>query len=254
MEVEKSSGMSLTAKPWLTINGQQFYSRLLVGIEQYDSPVQIREILEATESQVFITTFDLESTRSSILLSDLACELPIQSYIWVGTTSFARSAKDALTTARLLQQSLGIQIIKLDVRTQENFPSNAETISVARELLAEGLAVLPFIWPDHHDALELERLGCSAIRLMAAPVGSGRGLANANIIAPIIPQLRIPVIIEGGLATATDVSQAMELGADAVLINTALVKARNPLLMARAMKWAVEAGYLAYLAGRMPVG
>ena len=238
-------------RPWLTLGEHRFYSRLLVGIEQYDSPTTIREILEATKSQVFITTFDLENARSSILLSDLATELPLDNYIWIGTTSFAHSAKDAIVTARLLKQSLGTQIIKLDVRTVKNIPDNDQTKEVAKILLSEGFYVLPFIFPNQIDAKALEEMGCSALRLMASPVASGKGIVHREAIQSIIDRSNIPIIVEGGLASAADAALAMELGAEAVLVNTALVKARHPIMMATAIRDAVEAGRLSFLAGRM---
>jgi thiazole synthase len=239
------------SEPWLVLGEQSFRSRLLVGTEQYTSAVQIREILEATHSQAFITTFDLDASHSSILLSDLVHEISVEDYIWLGTTSFARSAEDAVIIARMLRQSLGINIIKLDVRTDGNFPNNQKTVEVARLLLSEGFYIIPFIMPDQAVANELEDMGCSALRLMASSVGSGHGIENAENLQSVISHMAIPVIIEGGLGTAWHVAQAMELGAAAVLVNTALVKAKNPVLMATAMKAAVEAGRMAFLAHPM---
>lgn len=241
-------------EPWLVVDGQPFRSRLLVGIEQYESAPLIREVLEASGCDVFITTVDPDSKRSSMLLTDLADELPLDRYRWIGTTSFARSARDALATARLLRDSYGITVIKLDVRTGDNRPDNAATVEVARTLRAEGLELLPFIRPDRDAALALRDLGCAALRVMAAPVGSGLGVPGPEPLREIIEAVDLPVIVEGGLGTAHHVTLAMELGAAGVLVNTALVRAAEPTLLAASMRHAVRAGRLAWRSGPMPAG
>lgn len=238
-------------EPWLVLGEQQFRSRLLVGIEQYDSVPLVRRILEAAGSDVFITTMDPGNHRPSLLLTDLADELPISRYRWIGTTSFARSAGAALETARMLRDQLGIDIIKLDVRSGENRPDNAATIKVAETLRAEGIELLPFILPDTEAAAALESLGCAALRVMAAPVGSGQGIPSPGPVRAVIDHTSLPVIVEGGLGTARHVMQAMELGAAGVLVNTALVKADRPVALAGAMKHAVHAGWLEFRAGPM---
>lgn len=235
-------------EPWLVLGKEKFYSRLLVGIEQYDSPALVRHVLEASGSDVFITTMDPDNHRSSLLLSDLADELPVTNYRWIGTTSFARSAESALKTARMLRDQYGINIMKLDVRTDDNRPDNPATVKVAEILRAEGMELLPFILPDRHTALELEKLGCAAIRVMAAPVGSGLGILEPARIREIIEQVKLPVIVEGGLGTAMHVMTAMTLGAAGVLVNTALIRAADPILLATAMKHAVRAGLLEFRA------
>jgi thiazole synthase len=232
--------------PWLTINGRDLCSRVLVGIEQYSSIPLIQEVLEASDADVFITTVDPDGMRSSLLLSDLADAIPLEKYTWIGTTSFARSAEGALRTVEILRRTCDIEIIKLDVRDNDNRPDNEATIKVSEQLLADGLTVIPFIRPDSSDAARLQDIGCSAIRLMASPVASGRGITDPAAIRGIIESSGIPVIVEGGLGTAHHVSQAMELGADAVLVNTALAQAQRPGLMAAAMRHAAVAGRLAY--------
>ncbi|WFE20058.1 thiamine biosynthesis protein ThiG [Solwaraspora sp. WMMD937] len=237
---------------WLTLGGYELTSRLLVGIEQYTSPTMVRQVLEVTNSQVFITTVDPDNNRPSLLLSDLADELPMDRYLWIGTTSFARSGSSALRTAHILRDSYGIELLKLDVRDDGNMPDNRATVEIAATLRDQGFSVLPFILPDEQDAAALESLGCSALRVMAAPVASGRGIPDPGPIRRIIDGVGIPVVVEGGLGTARHVTLAMEMGASAVLVNTALVEARQPLLMAASMRSAVEAGRLAYLSGGMP--
>jgi thiazole synthase len=242
---------ALLEDPWLVLGNYQFHSRLLFGLEQYSSVAMIRQILEAGNAQVLITTFDLEGSRPGILFSDLANAFPPEEYIWIGTTSFAKTAEEAITVAKMLKQSLDLRIIKLDVRREHNVPDNKKTVEVAKTLLSEGFYILPFIFPEQKVARELEDAGCSALRVMASPIGSGRGIVNIEAIQSVINSINIPVIVEGGLRSATDVTLAMELGASAALVNAALVKAQHPIVMATAMKHAVAAGRLAFLAGMM---
>jgi len=239
-------------EPWLTLGGHKVISRLIVGIEQYSSPAMVRQVLETTGSQIFITTVDLETDRPSLLLSDLADELPMDQYLWIGTTSFARSAESAVRTAYVLRDRYGIEILKLDIRDDENRPDNKATVEVAAKLIEEGITLLPFILPDVADAQALAGLGCVALRIMASPVASGRGLPEPEEIRRVIENVDLPIVVEGGIGTARHVVLAMEIGAAAVLVNAALVQARQPLVMAAAMKSAVVAGRLAYLAGSMP--
>jgi thiazole synthase len=238
----------VTEEPWLVLDGQTFRSRLIVGIEQYESVTQVRRVLQASGCDVFITTIDLDQRRSSLLLADLADELPLDEFCWIGTTSFARSADSAMKTARMLRDSYGINIIKLDVRSEDNLPDNAATIKVAEILRAEGMQLLPFILPDTGDAWALEQLGCAALRVMAAPVASGLGITRPRELREVIESTALPVVIEGGLGAAHHVTMAMELGATAVLVNTALVKASRPALLAASMRQAVQAGRLAWCA------
>ncbi|SDZ36527.1 thiazole synthase [Amycolatopsis xylanica] len=236
---------------WLTIGEQHFRSRVLVGIEQYDSVPLVRDVLNAAGADVFITTVDPDNRRSSLLLMDLENELPLDEFIWIGTTSFARSKKSALRSARILRDSLGIDILKLDVRGDDNLPDNNATVEAAYELRAEGMELLPFILPDLATAQELAKAGCAALRVMASPVASGRGIPDPEAVREVIDHCGLPVIVEGGLGTAGHVALAMELGAAATLVNTALVRAKTPLTMAAAMRQAAVAGRLAFESGPM---
>jgi thiazole synthase len=240
-------------EPWLVLGRHRFHSRLIVGIEQYTSAYVVGQVLLASGTEVFITTVDPDSQRSSLLLSDMTDVVPLDRFIWIGTTSFARSAASALKTATILSESYGIRIMKLDVRNERNQPDNAQTIQCARELRAAGFEVLPFIYPVVEDALTLEDLGCCALRLMAAPVASGLGILEPDKIRAVIARCRVPVIVEGGLGTAAHAAGAMELGASAVLVNTALARACKPVHMALAMRQAVEAGRRVYKARPMAI-
>jgi thiazole synthase len=165
--------------------------------------------------------------------------------VWIGTTSFARSKEDALLTARRLRESYGIDIMKLDVRPADNLPHNAQTVEGAAELIAEGFEVLPFILPDPKTAAALEEAGCVAIRVMCSPVASARGIVDEQAVRETMAAVSIPVVLEGGLGTPAQVVRAMELGADAVLVNTAVAQAPQPAVLAESMRFAVLAGRLA---------
>jgi thiazole synthase len=232
-------------EPWLTLRGREFRSRLILGIEQYTEPELVGQVLRAGGCDVFITTFDLEQTKPSLLMSDLDEAVKLDDYIWIGTTSFARSRQDALLTARMLRASYGIDIMKLDVRPSDNLPDNAQTVSAAAELIAEGFEVLPFVLPDPATATALQDAGCAAIRVMASAVGSGRGVDDEQAVRETMAAVSVPVILEGGLGTVSQVAQAMEMGADAVLVNTAVASAPRPAVLADAMRYAVLSGRLA---------
>lgn len=243
--------MPAWGEPWLRIGAAEFRSRLIVGIEQYDSVEVVRDVLQTTGADVFITTVDPDNRRSSLLLSDLDDALDLDGMIWVGTTSFARSREGALAAAHVLRDSLGIEILKLDVRGEDNLPDNRGTVAAAEQLRGEGMELLPFILPEVATALELQELGCAALRIMASPVGSGAGLLDPVALRGVIDAVSVPVVVEGGLGSAQHVAIAMELGADATLVNTALIRASRPLDMALAMRHAAIAGGLAAQAGPM---
>ncbi|WP_033325736.1 thiamine biosynthesis protein ThiG [Streptomyces yerevanensis] len=252
MTTHRSSFSPPPGDPWLTIGEHTFRSRLIVGIEQYDSVSVVRDVLTITGADVFITTVDPDNRRSSLLLSDLDNAIDLDRFVWIGTTSFSRSKDSALRTAAILRDSLGIRILKLDVRGENNVPDNRQTLEAAHELRADGWALMPFILPDVEMAMALQAAGCEALRVMASPVGSGRGIADPGPIQEIIDAASIPVIVEGGLGSAKHVALAMEMGAAATLVNTALVQAKDPMKMALSMRYAATAGRLAYESGPMP--
>lgn len=236
---------AVTTEPWLSVRGREFHSRLILGIEQYTDPALVSDVLRAGACDVFITTFDLEQTKPSLLMSDLDEAVKLDDYVWIGTTSFARSQKDALLTARRLRESYGINIMKLDVRPSDNLPDNDQTITAAAELIADGFDVLPFILPDPATADALEKAGCCAVRIMCSPVASAKGVVDERAVRETMAAVSVPVILEGGLGTPAQVVRAMELGADAVLVNTAVAQAPEPARLATSMRLAVEAGRLA---------
>ncbi|AGL18722.1 thiosugar synthase [Actinoplanes sp. N902-109] len=239
--------------PWLDVAGRTVRSRLLVGIEHYDSAEVAGQVLAAAGADVIIVTTDTDNDRPSLLLADLDRAVRLDDFVWIGTTSFARSRAAAIRTAQVLRESMGIDILKLDVRVDTNVPDNAATLEAARELRRSGLELLPFIQPDLRTARELEDLGCAAVRVMAAPIGSDRGIDDPQRLREIIGVLGIPVIIEGGLGRASHVARAMELGAAAVLVNTAVAEAGDKVRMAASMRHAAAAGRLCFESGTEPL-
>lgn len=240
--------------PWLRIGRREFHSRLLVGIEMYTSAETVSRVLRASHADVFITTYDLDQTRSSLLLSDLEAHLDLDSYVWIGTTSFAYSVGAAVKTALRLREAMGLDIIKLDVRGPDNLPCATSTVQAARELLAEGFALLPMVQPDVQVAARLEEMGCSALRLLASPVGSYRGIADVGAVRACLDALTVPAVLEGGLGSPADITAALELGASAVLVNTLVARAADPEAMAAAAFHAVMAAGMSSRARPEPAG
>jgi len=169
-------------------------------------------------------------------------------------TAGCYTAHDAVLTAKLARDLLGTDLIKLEVIGDPRtlYPDNEGTLEAAKMLVAEGFTVLPYCLDDPIVCRKLEELGCAAVMPLAAPIGSGLGIRNPHNLALIIEDANIPVIVDAGVGTASDAAVAMELGADAVLTNTAIAEAGRPVKMASAMRWGVIAGRLAFQAGRMP--
>ncbi|WP_326958699.1 nitronate monooxygenase [Amycolatopsis sp. NBC_01286] len=235
--------------PWLVAGGVSFTSRLIVGIEQYADPRLVADVLAAGGCDVFITTYDPTGDRASLLLSDLDEAMDLTRYGWIGTTSFAYSAGEAVDTAKKLRDAFGIEVIKLDVRTPDNLPDGEPTVAAAKTLIGDGFSVLPFIRPDAGLAKRLVDLGAVALRVMASPVASARGVLDPDAVRAVIETVDVPVVAEGGLGTPEQVSEALALGADAVLVNTAIATARDSPATAAAMRRAVDAALLTEPAG-----
>ncbi|MDF1730942.1 MAG: thiazole synthase, partial [Minwuia sp.] len=164
------------------------------------------------------------------------------------------TAEDAVRTLRLAREAGGWDLVKLEVLGDQKtlYPNMPETIRAAEKLLAEGFEVMVYCSDDPIQAKRLEEMGCCAIMPLGAPIGSGLGIQNPVNIRLIVEEAKVPVLVDAGVGTASDAAIAMELGCDGVLMNTAIAEAKDPITMARAMKHAVQAGRLAYLAGRMP--
>lgn len=174
-------------------------------------------------------------------------------YAILPNTAGCYNAKEAVLTAQLARELLETDLIKLEVigDQQTLYPDTRETLAAAEQLIADGFTVLPYITDDPVACKQLEELGCAAVMPLAAPIGSGLGVCNPYSIRIIKERASVPVIVDAGVGTASDAAIAMELGADAVLMNTGIALANHPVKMANAMRLAVESGRLAYLAGRM---
>jgi thiazole synthase len=229
-----------------------FRSRLIVGTGKYASLEQTRAATEASGADlvtVALRRVNLAAPEGRGLLDALPPGTTI-----LPNTAGCYTVEDAVTTARLGRELLGHELVKLEVIGDERtlFPDVAATLEAARILVAEGFAVLPYVTDDPVACQRLAALGCVAVMPLAAPIGSGLGIRNPANLRIIRETVEVPVIVDAGVGTASDAAIAMELGADAVLMNTGIALAKDPVKMARAMRLAVEAGRLAYEAGRMP--
>jgi thiazole synthase len=190
-----------------------------------------------------------KSDRENLLDS-----LSPEKYTILPNTAGCHTSEEAVRTARLAREAGIGNFVKLEVIGDERtlMPDLAATLEASRILVREGFAVFPYVTDDPVTCLRLQEIGCAAVMPLAAPIGSGLGIRNPTNIRIILEQARVPVIVDAGVGTASDAAVAMELGCTAVLMNTAIAGAREPLVMARAMRLAVESGRLAYLAGRIP--
>ncbi|HXH07862.1 MAG TPA: thiazole synthase [Vicinamibacterales bacterium] len=237
----------------LVIAGRRFTSRLIVGTGKYPSFEVMAAALEASGAEmvtVAVRRVNLADRSQPSLLDYLD---PAR-YAILPNTAGCYTADEAVRTARLAREAGLSNWIKLEVIGDERtlFPDNVALLEATRRLVAEGFVVLPYTNDDPVVCRRLEEEGAAAVMPLAAPIGSGLGIQNANNIRIIREQARVPVIVDAGVGTASDAAIAMELGVDGVLMNTAIACARDPVAMARAMRLAVEAGRLAYLAGRIP--
>jgi len=234
------------------IAGQKYSSRLIIGTGKYKDFQTNADALEASGAE--IVTVALRRVN----LSDpdqprLVDFIDPQKVTYLPNTAGCFTGKDAVRTLRLAREAGGWNLVKLEVLADQKtlYPNMVETLSAARLLLDDGFEVMVYCSDDPIMAKELEDMGCCAIMPLGAPIGSGLGVQNPINIRLIVEQSEVPVLVDAGVGTASDAAVAMELGCDAVLMNTAIAEARDPVLMASAMKHAVIAGRQAYLAGRM---
>ncbi|WLR42961.1 thiazole synthase [Bacillus carboniphilus] len=236
----------------LKIENKQFHSRLLLGTGKYpDFETQYQAV---TESKTEILTFAVR--RMDIFEKsqpNLLEKLDLNKYTLLPNTAGAKTAEEAVRIARLAKASGLCDMIKVEVIGCDKtlLPDPIETVKASEILLDEGFIVLPYIYDDVVLARRLEELGVHAIMPGASPIGSGQGIINPLNLQFIIDQASVPVIVDAGIGSASDAALAMELGADGVLLNTAVAGAKNPVQMAKAMKLAIEAGRLSFEAGRI---
>lgn len=238
----------------LKIGQRTFHSRLLVGTGKYKDFDETRAAVEASEAEIVTVAIRRTNIGQDPNTPSLLEVLPPTQYTLLPNTAGCYSAEDAVRTLRLARELLdGHTLVKLEVLGDSHtlFPNMSETVKAAETLVKEGFEVMVYCSDDPIFAQQLQDLGCVAIMPLASLIGSGMGILNPWNLQLIIEKARVPVIVDAGVGTASDAAIAMELGCDGVLMNTAIAQARNPVLMASAMKKGVEAGREAYLAGRM---
>lgn len=239
----------------LTIAGQAFQSRLLVGTGKYRDFDETRQAIEASGAEIVTIAIRRTNIGQQAGEPNLLDYLPPDRYTLLPNTAGCYSADDAVRTLRLARELLdGHTLVKLEVLGDPDtlFPNMVETLAAARTLVKEGFRVMVYCSDDPIMARELEDIGCAAIMPLASLIGSGMGILNPWNLRIIIDRASVPVIVDAGVGTASDAAIAMELGCAGVLMNTAIAKAVHPVRMAAAMRKAVEAGREAFLAGRMP--
>ncbi|MEJ2143493.1 MAG: thiazole synthase [Acidobacteriota bacterium] len=235
----------------LKIAEREFTSRLIVGTGKYPTFPIMKEALAASGSEIVtvaVRRVDLSSRGSESFLGNIPDHMML-----LPNTAGCYSAEDAVRYARLGREAGLSNYVKLEVLGDEKtlFPDNEELLLATRQLVKEGFVVLPYTSDDPIVCRKLEEAGAAAVMPLGAPIGSGLGIQNQNNIRIILENASVPVIVDAGVGTASDAAIAMELGVDGVLMNTGIAGARDPVSMAKAMRHAVQAGRLAYLAGRI---
>lgn len=239
----------------LVIAGKEYPSRLLVGTGKYRDLEQTRLATEASGASIVTVAIRRTNIGQHPDEPNLLDVLPPSRYTILPNTAGCYSADDAVRTCRLARELLdGHDLVKLEVLGDEKtlFPDIVQTLKATEILVKDGFKVMVYTTDDPIIAKRLEEMGCVAVMPLAAPIGSGLGIRNPYNIRLIIENAKVPILVDAGVGTASDAAIAMELGCDGVLMNTAIAAARDPVLMASAMKKAIEAGREAYLAGRMP--
>jgi thiazole synthase len=239
----------------LVIAGKSYGSRLLVGTGKYKDFAETREAIDASGSEIVTVAIRRTNIGQNPDEPNLLDALPPEQFTILPNTAGCYTADDAVRTLRLARELLdGHPLCKLEVLgdPQTLFPNMPETLKAAEVLVKDGFDVMVYCSDDPIQARMLEDIGCAAIMPLASLIGSGMGILNPWNLRLIIDQSKVPVIVDAGVGTASDAAIAMELGCDGVLMNTAIALAQKPVMMARAMGLAIEAGRMAYLAGRMP--
>lgn len=233
--------------------GRVYRSRLLLGTSRYPNPQVMLDAMETSGTElvtVSIRRLNLADREAGSILS----YIDRSKYHLLPNTAGCYTAKDAVLTAQLAREALETDLIKVEVIGDEDtlFPDVEQLLSACAQLVKDGFQVLPYTNDDLITCLKLQDMGCAAVMPLASPIGSGMGIRNPYNLQIIREKIEIPVIIDAGIGTASDAARAMELGADGVLLNSAVSGAHHPVRMALAMRKAIEGGRLAYLAGRIP--
>jgi thiazole synthase len=239
----------------LIIADRRFSSRLLVGTGKYKDMEETRAAIEASGAEIVTIAVRRTNIGQNADEPNILDVLPPERYTILPNTAGCYDAKTAVRTCRLARELLdGHDLVKLEVLGDEKtlFPDVIATLKAAEELIGDGFKIMVYTNDDPIIARELEQMGCVAVMPLAAPIGSGLGIRNKLNIRTIVENAEVPILVDAGVGTASDAAVAMELGCDGVLMNTAIAAADKPVLMASAMRKAIEAGREAYLAGRMP--
>lgn len=237
----------------LTIAGKEYNSRLIVGTGKYKDFDETKLAVEASGAEI-VTVAVRRVNIANLGEPMLVDYLDPKKYSFLPNTAGCFTGDDAVRTLRLAREAGGWNLVKLEVLGDQKtlYPNMPETVEAAKTLIKEGFQVMVYCNDDPIQAKILEDIGCCAIMPLGAPIGSGLGIQNPVGIRIIVEQANVPVLVDAGVGTASEAAQAMELGCDAVLMNTAIAEAKDPIRMARAMNNAVKAGRDAYLSGRMP--
>ncbi len=239
----------------LTIADQTYTSRLLVGTGKYKDLEETRLAIEASGAQIVTVAIRRTNIGQDPKQPNLLEVISPSKYTILPNTAGCYTASEAVRTCRLARELLnGYSLVKLEVLGDEKtlFPDIVATLEAASILVKDGFQVMVYTNDDPIIAKRFEEIGCVAVMPLAAPIGSGLGIRNPLNILTIVENAKVPILVDAGVGTASDAAIAMELGCDGVLMNTAIACAKHPILMAQAMKKAIEAGREAYLAGRMP--
>lgn len=233
----------------LTIANRQFQSRLLTGTGKFSDRNTMAQAIAVSQSELVtmaLKRVDLEQRDDDILAPLIASGVNL-----LPNTSGAKTAQDAIYAAHLAREALGTEWLKLEIHPDPKYlmPDPIETLKAAEQLVKDGFIVLPYCHADPVLCKRLEEVGCAAVMPLGAPIGTNQGLSSKTFLEIIIDQAKVPVIVDAGIGAPSDAALAMEMGADAVLVNTAIATARNPIAMATAFRMAVEAGRMAYLSG-----
>lgn len=233
----------------LTIANRQFQSRLLTGTGKFSDRNTMAQAIAVSQSELVtmaLKRVDLDQRDDDILAPLIASGVHL-----LPNTSGAKTAQDAIYAAHLAREALGTEWLKLEIHPDPKYlmPDPIETLKAAEQLVKDGFIVLPYCHADPVLCKRLEEVGCAAVMPLGAPIGTNQGLSSKTFLEIIIDQAKVPVIVDAGIGAPSDAALAMEMGADAVLVNTAIATARNPIAMATAFRMAVEAGRMAYLSG-----
>jgi len=239
----------------LVIAGKSYASRLLTGTGKYKDFDETRRASQAAGAEIVTVAIRRVNIGQDANAPSLLDVLPPDEFTLLPNTAGCYNAADAVRTCKLARELLdGHKLVKLEVLGDQRtlFPDVVETLKAAEELVADGFDVMVYTSDDPILAKKLEQIGCVAVMPLAAPIGSGLGIQNRYNLLEIVENAKVPIIVDAGVGTASDAAVAMELGCDGVLMNTAIAGARDPVLMAHAMKLAIEAGRAAFKAGRIP--